>query len=397
MTEDDKGPLHSLKILDFSTLLPGPYATLSMADLGADVLRVEAPNRPDLVRTLEPADGYSSAAHSYLNRNKRCLSLDLKRPGAADLVKELVQEYDIVVEQFRPGVMSRLGIGYDELKAANPRLIYCSITGYGQTGPYRDRAGHDCNYLALAGIASYSGSKRTGPTASGFQIADVAGGSLHAVIAILAAVVERQKSGVGQAIDISMTDAAFALNAMTGAGCLVSGRAEGFETHALNGGGFYGYYETSDGRYMSVGSLEPHFLSHLCGVLDVPTPSSAGFSLSSDETAALRQSLRERFASMTFDECRELFAGIDACVEPVLTVNEGASHPQMEARCMVTEVPAPDGKSQKQIANPIRFSRSSAAYRSTGKQPGEDNEQVLRELGKSKDEIDALTKAGVLG
>ena len=150
-------PLDSLKVLDFSTLLPGPFATMMLADLGADVVRVEAPDRPDWVRMLPPFDGDVSAWHALLNRNKRSLAIDLKQPGAIEVIHRLVQTYDIVVEQFRPGVMDRLGIGYASLSAANPRLIYCAITGYGQSGPYRDRAGHDINYLALAGVMSHTG------------------------------------------------------------------------------------------------------------------------------------------------------------------------------------------------------------------------------------------------
>ena len=148
-----KGPLSSLKVLDFSTLLPGPFASLLLADMGADVLRVESPGRMDLVRVLPPHVDGTSASHAYLNRNKRSIGLDLKRQGAREVVLELVREYDIVLEQFRPGVMDKLGVGYEALKAANPRLIYVAITGYGQTGPYRERAGHDINYLALAGVA----------------------------------------------------------------------------------------------------------------------------------------------------------------------------------------------------------------------------------------------------
>jgi len=392
-----KGPLEGLKILDFTTLLPGPYATLALADMGADVLRIEAPHRPDLVRQLPPFDGYSSAAHSYINRNKRSLGLDLKHPGAVELVKELVQDYDIVVEQFRPGVMARLGIGYDELSATNPRLIFCSITGYGQTGTYRDRAGHDINYLALAGISSYTGTNAVGPIPAGFQIADVAGGSLHAVVAILAAVVERLRSGNGQAIDISMTDAAFALNAIIGAGSLASGADPGFETHALNGGGFYGYYRTSDGRYMSVGSLEPQFVAALCDTLVIEPPKAVAFALSGKELVRFKNALRERFAAMTFEECCKLFEGADACVEPVLTINEAAGHEQLKARDMVADVPTPDGKSQRQMASPLRFSSHAPEYRTIGRKPGEDNRQVLRELGKSDAEIDQIMEAGILG
>ena len=158
-----KGPLSSLKILDFSTLLPGPFASLLLADMGAEVLRVESPGRLDLVRAVPPHDGDTSASHAYLNRNKRSIGLDLKRPEAVDVVKRLVLDYDIVLEQFRPGVMDRLGVGYAALKAVNPALIYVSITGYGQTGPYRERAGHDINYLALSGLASYTGRADSGP------------------------------------------------------------------------------------------------------------------------------------------------------------------------------------------------------------------------------------------
>ncbi|MBL4795504.1 MAG: CoA transferase, partial [Pseudomonadales bacterium] len=146
-------PLSSLKVLDFSTLLPGPYASMILADLGAEVLRVESPTRTDLIRFMPPFKGKTSASHAYLNRNKKSIALNLKQPEAIDIIKKLVKEYDIVIEQFRPGVMDRLGIGYDTLSKINPSLIFCSITGYGQTGPYRDRAGHDINYLSLAGIS----------------------------------------------------------------------------------------------------------------------------------------------------------------------------------------------------------------------------------------------------
>src|SRR5690554_234873 len=168
------GPLSSLKVLDFSTLLPGPFGTMVLADLGAEVLRVESPTRPDMVRMLPPMDQGISAVHGYLNRSKRSLALDLKRQEAVQVVHRLVQDYDIVVEQFRPGVMERLGVGYEALRAVNPRLIYCSITGYGQDGPYRDRAGHDLNYLAIAGVTSYNGRQGSGPAPMALQAADIA-------------------------------------------------------------------------------------------------------------------------------------------------------------------------------------------------------------------------------
>ena len=213
-----KGPLSSLKVLDFSTLLPGPFASLLLADMGAEVLRVESPTRMDLLRVLPPHDGGVAASHAYLNRNKRGIALDLKQQAAVEVVKQLVLEYDIVLEQFRPGVMDKLGVGYEALKAINPKLIYVSITGYGQTGPYKDRAGHDINYLALSGIADQTGRLDSGPLPLGIQAADIAGGSLHGVMGLLAAVIQRQHTGQGQYVDISMTDCAFSLHAMAGAG-----------------------------------------------------------------------------------------------------------------------------------------------------------------------------------
>ena len=190
-------PLKGLKILDLSTLLPGPYATMLLADLGAEVLRVESVSRPDLVRNMSPQVDGQSAAFSYLNRGKDSIALNLKHPEASKLIHKLIAEYDILIEQFRPGVMARLGLDYDRLKATNSALIYCSVTGYGQNGPYRDKAGHDLNYLAMSGAASHMGRLNTGPTPMGLQVADVAAGSHPAVISILAAVIGRHSSGEG--------------------------------------------------------------------------------------------------------------------------------------------------------------------------------------------------------
>jgi crotonobetainyl-CoA:carnitine CoA-transferase CaiB-like acyl-CoA transferase len=348
-------PLHSLKVLDFSTLLPGPYATLLLADLGAEVLRIEAPDRVDLTKVMPPFDGAHSTAFSYLTRGKRSLALDLKQPEAVDQVKTLVQEYDIVVEQFRPGVMDRLGIGYEALKAVNPRLIYCAITGYGQTGPYRDRAGHDINYLALSGVASHCGRADSGPPPMGIQIADVAGGSHHAVMGILAAVIHRQHTGEGQLVDISMTDAAFAMNAMAGAACLAGGQEQAPEAGMLNGGTFYDYYQTKDGRWLSVGSLEPQFSARLCDTLGLPELKNLALSQNPAHQRQLKEALKTRFAEKTLAEWQVVFADVDACVEPVLTIAEAAEHPQLKARGMVIEVDRGDGKMQRQIGKPIRF------------------------------------------
>lgn len=391
------GPLASLKVLDFSTLLPGPFASLMLADMGAEVLRIESPTRVDLLRVLPPHDHGTSASHAYLNRNKRSLALDLKQAEALEIVRELVKDYDIVLEQFRPGVMERLGLGYAALNAINPRLIYVSITGYGQTGPYKDRAGHDINYLALAGIASHTGRQDSGPLPLGVQLADVAGGSLHAVVGLLAAVIARQHSGVGQHLDVSMTDCSFSLNAMAGAGYLACGVEPDWETQVLNGGSFYDYYRTRDGRWMSVGSLEPAFMQQLCEALGRPELAAQGLSPRPEQQKALKLALQVEFEKRSFEQLCELFAGVDACVEPVLSLSEAVEHPQLKARKLISQVPRGDGSTQAQIACPLKFSQGLPEPRHMGAAVGAHSDEVLAELGLSAQRIAALRRAKVVG
>jgi crotonobetainyl-CoA:carnitine CoA-transferase CaiB-like acyl-CoA transferase len=391
------GPLASLKVLDFSTLLPGPFASLMLADMGAEVLRIESPTRVDLLRVLPPHDHGTSASHAYLNRNKRSLALDLKQAEALEIVRELVKDYDIVLEQFRPGVMERLGLGYAALKAINPRLIYVSITGYGQTGPYKDRAGHDINYLALAGIASHTGRQDSGPLPLGVQLADVAGGSLHAVVGLLAAVIARQHSCAGQHLDVSMTDCSFSLNAMAGAGYLACGVEPEWETQVLNGGSFYDYYRTRDGRWMSVGSLEPAFMQQLCAALGRPELAAQGLSPRPEQQKALKLALQVEFEKRSFEQLCELFAGVDACVEPVLSLSEAVEHPQLKARTLISQVPRGDGSTQAQLACPLKFSEGLPEPRHIGAAVGAHTDEVLEELGLSAQRIAELRRAKVIG
>lgn len=366
-------PLSGLKILDFSTLLPGPFATLLLADLGAEVIHVESPTRVDLVRVMPPyADGQATA-HAYLNRNKQSVALDLKNPNSIARVKQLIAEYDIVVEQFRPDVMTRLGLGYDDLKQINPKLIYCSITGYGQTGAYKNRAGHDINYVSLAGIAGHSGRQDSGPPAMGIQVADVAGGSLHAVIGILSAVIERQRSGLGQHIDISMTDCAFTLNNMAASAQVAGGEEQAPEAATLNGGSYYDYFKTQDGRYISVGSLEPQFMLGLSGALALPVLAEKGASMFPEDRVAVKQAVADAIAAQPYAYWQQVFATLDVCVEPVLSLKEAAESSLAAERGWVVEVPLTEGnaKTQKQLACPIKFSRSVARYDYVGQQLGE--------------------------
>ncbi|CAM4153151.1 CaiB/BaiF CoA transferase family protein [Bacillus paramycoides] len=377
--------LNSIKILDFSGLLPGPYATMMLADLGAEVLRVESPTRPDLVRNFYPKDGEESAAHGYLNRSKQSITLDLKKSDSVNLVKQLIQEYDIVLEQFRPGVMKRLGLGYEELREVNPNLIYCSLTGYGQNGPYRNRPGHDNNYMAISGVAGYSARKNSRPVPMGIQIADIAGGSLHTVIAILTAVIHRKETGEGQYIDVSMTDTTFALNALFGPGYLTSGIEPTPEKTVLNGGTFYDYYETKDGRYFSVGSLESPFRKLLCEAIGHPELIELGMSENEEDIITFKEIITKAFLSKTYKEWSVIFADLPACVEPVLKFSEACEHLQIKAREMIVEVPKPDGTSQRQIACPIKFSAYKPEYRFVGVKVGAHTEEILQKLKLKKE------------
>ncbi len=394
-------PLAFLKILDFSTLLPGPFATMLLADLGADVLRVEAPGRPDLVRLLPPFDGDTSAWHAVLNRNKRSLALDLKQPGAAEVVKRLVTAvgggYDIVLEQFRPGVMERLGIDYAALRAVNPRVIVCAITGYGQTGPYKDRAGHDNNYMALSGVMSYTGRRACGPVALGVQVADTGGGSFGAIMGILTAVIQRTHTGVGQLVDVSMLDMALAWQAHLASHYLVGGETPERERMPLNGGGLYDYYETQDGRFLSVASLEPKFWQGFCAAIDRPDLVGPGLQQDWASQQQVKGEVREVIAQKTLAEWTAVFDPLDVCVEPVLTVPEALQHPQAQAREMVAHVPKPDGDTQPQIANPFKFSAAQAVYRHIGVPPGAHTDEVLAEIGYDTAAVARMRRSGMLG
>jgi len=384
--------LSHLKILDFSTLLPGPFGTLILADLGADVLRVESPERSDMSREMGPKDDDASYVHRYLNRNKRSITLDLKNPRAIKIVKQLIIEYDILVEQFRPGVMQQLGLDYEALKAINPALIYCSLSGYGQTGPYRDRAGHDINYLSIAGIAEHSRRKGTVPVPSGTQIADIAGGSMFLVTGLLAAVIQRTETGAGQQVDVSITDAVFTLNAVPAASYLGAEIETGPESYILNGQQFYDYYETSDGRYFSVGSLEPKFLKKLCEILNKPELISLVISPNIEQNIEFKKHLSAVIKTKSFDECCSLFNSADACVEPVLTLAEACSNEQLLYREMIIEV---DGI--KQIGCAIKMSESKPQYQFKGCSKGEHNNFLLNEFNYTEDNYNQLIKAGVFG
>ena len=396
-----EGPLNGLKILDFSTLLPGPYASMLLADMGAEVLRIESPSRPDMLRALPPivgatahGEGGVSAAHATINRNKKSLALNLKDRRAGEIVRRLLTEYDIVLEQFRPGVMEKLGLGYAALHKIRKDLIYCSITGYGHTGPLKQRAGHDINYLALSGLASYSGRLESGPSLSGTQVADIAGGSHHAVMSILAAVYQRQHTGKGSHIDISMTDCAFALNAISGANTLAGAGEPQLERELLNGGSHYDYYRTADDRYLSVGSLEPQFAERFFHTLGKPEWQAR--LLQPDEFQSLKQDIASVIAARPLDEWVGLFEGCDACVEPVLDFSEAAQSALLQERNMLCEGAVAEGDALPQINTPFVFDGEKPMRHTAGVTLGANSHELLSELGYEKEEIEQMQVQGVV-
>lgn len=388
-------PLSGLKILDFTTLLPGPYATQLLADMGAEVLRIESPTRPDLVKLMPPfvggdknGKGKISAAHATLNRNKQSMAIDLKHADAKEIIHKLLPEYDIVIEQFRPRVMKRLGLDFSSLQKIQPKLIYCSITGYGQTGPLKDRAGHDINYLALSGLASFSGRDKSGPVLSGTQIADIAGGSHHAAMAIMAAVIQRSATGEGQYLDISMSDAAMALTTMFGSNALTSGEDPDYGHEMLNGGLFYDYYQTSDNRHISIGSLEPNFAVALLTLLELEDWMNKPADQSHGMQQQLKAAISEKVKAHSLEHWQAAFSEVDACVEPVLTMNEAFKHPHFIARGMVTEALDKQGNSIAQINSALPFSRQDPHR--IGTVLGADTLKVMHNLGYSDEQINKL-------
>ncbi len=369
-------PLTGLKVLDLSRLLPGPYATLVLADLGATVDKLEEPGSGDYTRHSPPMKDDTSALFLGLNRNKRSIGVDLKSPAGVATLKGLVKHYDVLVESFRPGVLDRLGVGYEVLSKENPRLIFCSISGYGNTGPDRLKAGHDLNYIARSGALAYGGVDGGVPAMPGVQMADIGGGSLFAIIGILAAVNERHTSGKGRFIDVSMTDGSMAFLHMHLAARLLMGSegtplARGRE--ALNGGyPCYGLYRTSDARYLAVGSLEPKFFAGVCAAIERPDLLSGAYDVG-EAGQKIRAELEKIFASRTLADWVALFRPLDLCVEPVLEGDEILKDPQLQARGMF----AKEGEAVW-LRTPLRFGDVPI------KQPpsiGEHSAEILRECG----------------
>lgn len=370
-------PLSGVRVLDFSQLLPGAVCTMYLADLGAEVTKVEPTGAGEAARGPEgtPPGGI----FHITNRNKRSLALDLKQPESVEIVRKLVAETDVVVEGFRPGVMARFGLGYDDLRAINPAIVYCSITGYGQTGPLAHKAGHDINYQSQAGIVGQNVVDGSRPSPGNFPIADLAGGGLSSAVGILAALLDARVTGQGRHVDISMTDCAMALN-LGPMSSLQMFRADPVPGEDILSGGLpcYRTYETADGRHIAVGALEPKFWYAFCTVIERPDLVARGWDMGPKREVAVAE-IAAVIASKTFAEWQELLANVDACISPVLNLAESLDNENVVARGMVITVDG-GGAKTRQYANPIRMSDYDFAVTAAPPRVGEHNEEILAAL-----------------
>ena len=381
------GPLAGIRILDLTRLLPGPVTTLHLADLGAEVIKIEDPQVGDYARTLGTGQGEDSAYFRMINRNKQGLRLDLKKPEGVEVFMRLAREADVIIESFRPGVMAKLGIGYAAIAAVNPKIAYCSISGYGQDGPYKDLAGHDINYLGYAGVLDQIGSAGGNPAIPNFQIADLLGGALTAAMGILAAVVEAQRTGQGRYIDVSMTDSVLAHTYFSMLRLNDAGQSAPRGTDLLSGGlPCYATYRCADGKHMAVGALEGKFWKTACEVLGHPDW------LKRQWDASLRGELAELFATRPRDEWASLFAAVDCCITPILSPEEALANEQILARKMVVQE---DGLTQ--FAPPLKMSGFEFSIRQAAPKSGEHNAAILAAAGYSTTEIQRLESAGAFG
>jgi crotonobetainyl-CoA:carnitine CoA-transferase CaiB-like acyl-CoA transferase len=377
-------PLAGLRVLDLSRLIPGPFASMVLADLGAQVDKVEDAGGGDYLRFMPPLAGDQNASFEMLNRGKRSVQLDLKKPGARAAFLKLVPRYDVLLESFRPGVMARLGLGYEELRKLHPGLVYCAISGYGQDGPLAQRAGHDIDYLARAGVLGLTGPEDGPPQIPGVQMADVGGGACYAVIGILAALSARAVTGKGRFVDVSMCEGAMSFGAfglMSAFGGVVQAKGSG----PLSGGiAPFGTYATKDGRSVALAALEPKFwiaFTTAVGLEPDMTALAPG-----EHQAEWKAKVRAIFAGKTLAEWVAFAEKVDCCLEPVLLPGEIASDPHHRARRAIVDVTLRDGTVLPQIRTPI----ASEIAEGPAPKQGEHTRDVLREAGLGDEEIAAL-------
>jgi alpha-methylacyl-CoA racemase len=391
-------PLADVKVLDLSRLLPGGFCSLLLADFGAEVLKVEDTGMGDYIRWSPPYyegadDSAKSALYLSLNRGKRSIRLNLKEERGREVLLKLAKDYDVLLESFRPGVLDRLGVGYEQLRGENPGLVYCAISGYGQDGPYRDRSGHDMNYLGLIGLLGLTGEKDGPPIQPGGQIADIGGGALMAAFGIMAALHERRSSGEGQLVDVSMADGSLSWLALAAARYLCDGAVpRRGETELAGGLICYRPYECEDG-WVTFGALEPKFWQAWCRGVGREDLIEKQFERPGSEA---HSEVERVFLGRTRAEWQQFATHTDCCLEPVLDLDEALDSDLVKAREMVVEVDQPGAGPVRQLGVPVKLSRTPGAADSPGPALGEHTDEVLQGLGYSSEEIDALKGSGAV-
>ena len=374
------GALSGITVIDLSRLLPGPYCTMILADHGARVIAVEDPRYRDRGEYVFP-----------VYRNKSHLTLDLKSEAGREIFFRLVENADVVVEGFRPGVVTRLGVDYPAVCRVNPEIVYCSITGYGQTGPMRHVAGHDVNYLSRAGLVDLMGEKDRAPAIPGIQVADLVGGGMNGALGILMALFHRERSGQGQHIDISMTDGTLGLLPTVQFFLSLFGTAQNRgDTFLSHRYACYNTYQTADGRFLSVGAVENRFWQNLCHHLGKPELGPLQYDENRREE--LIAFMRDQFRQKPLDEWERELNDLDVCVAPIRTIAEAMQDPLFNAREMVTQT----DQRTPALGVPVKLSQTPGSVRTAPAAFGENTDQILKELGYDKAEIKSLREKGVV-
>jgi crotonobetainyl-CoA:carnitine CoA-transferase CaiB-like acyl-CoA transferase len=396
-------PLTGIKVLDLTKLAPGPFCTMILADLGAEVIKIEEPGPPSGRRAQQagtavvqgPGAGFSGSPFNALNRNKKSIGLNLKTQPGKEIYLRLAMRADVIVEEYRPGVAERLGVGWEKLSARNPKLIYCAITGFGQTGPYRNHVGHDLNYIATAGVLSLLGRPGQPPTIPHNLIADYAGGGFHGAIGVLAALIARQQTGRGQYVDISMMDGSLALLTQTFSTFFAGGNLPRRGETPLDGGiPNYNTYLTKDDKYITIGSIEPWFFANLCRALG--REDFIPHEFDSAKREEIFKFFIEAFRTKTRDEWFEILSKTDICVGRMLTLDEVPSDPQVKARNMIVEVEGPGGQKIKQVGIPVKLSETPGSIRSLAPAIGQHSEEILTGLGYAPEDIAKWREEGAI-
>lgn len=382
--------LAGLKVLDLTRLLPGAFCSLMLADLGADVLKIEHPEGGDYNRSFLPLNRFESGSFLLLNRNKKSLTLNLKAAEGRAILLKLVADADVLLEGFRPGVMDRLGLGYETLAAINPGLVYCAISGYGQDGPSRLKPGHDLNYLAEAGALQLFGKAGEGPIVPGLSIADVGGGSLMASTGILAALLARATTGRGQFVDVSMHDGAISWLALHGADHLFAEmEPKGGERPFIGQAPCYNVYACADGKYVALGLIEEHFWHRFCDAVGLPQLKDSQWPVGESE-AVQKKALADLFLRKNRDEWVAELAPCDIPFGPVFSMAEAFSDPHAQHREMLLSMEHPVEGTIAQLGFPVKYSATPCALRSPPPLLGEHNEEVLHSIGYEDEQISRL-------